>query len=87
MTSLVLKKHSHPVEYFPTTAATVLGLGVTSKNEQVKQIRVNFYLFKNSNVNYFGIVDSFSQHILQVPSFNKFVNADAKNEVGYCASH
>jgi len=31
---------------FPV-AATLLGLGVTSKNEEVKQIRVNFYLFKN----------------------------------------
>jgi len=50
-------KHNHPVKYFPAAAATLLGLGVTS--EQVKQIRVNYYLFKTSNINSFGIVDSF----------------------------
>jgi len=43
------------VKYFPAAAATLLALGVTSKNEQAKQIRVNFYLFKTSNVNSFGI--------------------------------
>jgi len=58
MTPLVLKAQS-PCEIFPPTAATLLGLGVTSKNEQVKQIRVNFYLFKTSNVNSFGTVDLF----------------------------
>jgi len=49
----------------------------------VVQIRVNFYLFKTSNVNSFGIVDLFfnicSKFIRTlVPSFNKFVNARCK---------
>ena len=43
------------MKYFPAAAVRLF----TSKNEQVKQIRVNFYLFKNSNVNSVGIVDSF----------------------------
>jgi len=38
------------VKYFPATTATLF-LGVTSKNEQVKQIQVNFFLFKTSVVN------------------------------------
>jgi len=36
MTSLVLKVQS-PCEIFSPAAATLLGLGITSKNEQVKQ--------------------------------------------------
>ena len=49
----------------------------------VVQIRVNFYLFKTSNVNSFGIVDLFfnicSKFIRTlVPSFNKFMNAQCK---------
>jgi len=35
MTSLVLKAQSS-MKYFSVAAATLLGLGVTSKNEQVK---------------------------------------------------
>jgi len=72
------------VKYSPTAAATLLGLGVTSKNEQVKQIRVNFYSYKTSNVNSLGMADSFfniSSKFIQtlVPSsFNKFVKSAAE---------
>ena len=44
MTSLLLKAQSLS-EIF-SLVATLLGLEVTSKNEQVKQIRVNFYRLK-----------------------------------------
>ena len=58
MMSLQLKAQSS-CEIFSAATATLLGLGVMSKNEQVKQTQVNVYLFKTSNVNSFGIVDSF----------------------------
>jgi len=43
------------VKYFSDATATLVGLDVMSKNEQVKQIRVNFYLFETSYVNSFGM--------------------------------
>jgi len=33
------------VKYFPGSAATLLGLGVTSKNEEVKQIQVKIFIY------------------------------------------
>ena len=48
------------MKYFPT--ATLSGRGVTSKNEQVKQIQVIFFLSESSNVNSLGILDSFSTY-------------------------
>ena len=56
MTSVVHKAQSS-CEIIPPTDM-LLGLGVTSKNEQVKQILVNFYLFKTSNVNSFVNISS-----------------------------
>ena len=42
----LLDEDEDPMQYFPAAATTLLRLGGTSKNEQVKQIRINFYLFK-----------------------------------------
>ena len=76
------------MKYFPTAAATLLHPGVTNKNEQIRQIRVNFYLFKTSNVNSFGILDSFSTYPSSLSKhLSHLVNARYKKEVGCCASH
>jgi len=86
MTSECLK-HSHPVKY-PPAATTLLGLVVTSKNEQLKQIWVNFCLFKTSYVNFWhhGFI---YQHILQLylNISTSLLMPNAENEVGCCASH